>query len=200
MSALGRGVERADHPPSRSSFIRSGTLPKIVLAESVPSAARACEFDHSDGPFQRHVRSSSPSLRMRGSRSGRVPRESPDAPEDLPKEAPRQLAFGQLKDEVLGMPDQTPTGLEGPLLEVVSDQLWMARGFESYGYLSFDDGSPGKMDLYRAVCFWSGLRYELHRRIGYRTETEDVSMGNGAHFCVSAGLPRLGRPLASAEL
>src|SRR5262249_18117052 len=43
--------------------------------------------------------------------------ESLDAPEDLPEEAPGQVTFGQLEDEVPGMADQAPTGLEQPLLE-----------------------------------------------------------------------------------
>jgi len=46
-----------------------------------------------------------------------MPRESPDAPEDLPKEAPGQVTFGQLEDEVPSMPDEPPAGLEEPLLE-----------------------------------------------------------------------------------
>jgi hypothetical protein len=46
-----------------------------------------------------------------------MPRESLDAPEDLPKEARRQGAFGQLEEEVPGMPDQAPAGLEQPLLQ-----------------------------------------------------------------------------------
>jgi hypothetical protein len=35
----------------------------------------------------------------------------------LQKEMPRQVVFGQLEDEVPGMPDQAPAGLEEPLLE-----------------------------------------------------------------------------------
>ncbi len=46
-----------------------------------------------------------------------MPRESLDAPEDLPKEAPRQMPFGKLQDEVPGMSDEPPAGLEEPLLE-----------------------------------------------------------------------------------
>ncbi len=44
-------------------------------------------------------------------------RESFDAPENLPEEAPGQVTFGQLKDEVPRMPDQPPAGLEEPLLQ-----------------------------------------------------------------------------------
>jgi hypothetical protein len=41
-----------------------------------------------------------------------VPRAPFDALENLSKEAPRQVAFGELQDEVPGMADQAPTGLE----------------------------------------------------------------------------------------
>ena len=54
---------------------------------------------------------------MWGARSRGVPRESLDAPENLPKEGPRQVALGQLQDEVPGVSNQTPTGLEQPLLQ-----------------------------------------------------------------------------------
>jgi hypothetical protein len=46
-----------------------------------------------------------------------MPRESLDAPDNLPKQALRQVAFGQLEDEVPRMPDEGPAGLEQPLLE-----------------------------------------------------------------------------------
>jgi len=46
-----------------------------------------------------------------------VPRESFDPPEHLPKESRRQVAFGQLQDEVSGVSDEAPAGLEQPLLE-----------------------------------------------------------------------------------
>jgi len=45
-----------------------------------------------------------------------VPREPLDALENLPKEAPRQVAFGELQGKVPGMPDEPRAGLE-PLLE-----------------------------------------------------------------------------------
>jgi hypothetical protein len=47
----------------------------------------------------------------------RCPRESPDAPKDLPREASRQGAFGQLDDEVPRMPAEPTAGLKEPLLE-----------------------------------------------------------------------------------
>jgi hypothetical protein len=46
-----------------------------------------------------------------------VPRKSLDAAKNLPKEAPRQVALGQLEHEVPRMPDQPPAGLEESLLE-----------------------------------------------------------------------------------
>ena len=46
-----------------------------------------------------------------------MPRESLDALENLPKEGPRQVAFGQLEDDVPRMPDEASAGLEEPLLE-----------------------------------------------------------------------------------
>jgi hypothetical protein len=46
-----------------------------------------------------------------------MPRAPLDTPEDLPKEALRQVAFGQLEDEVPRMPDQAAAGLEQPLLQ-----------------------------------------------------------------------------------
>jgi hypothetical protein len=46
-----------------------------------------------------------------------VPRESLDAPENLPKEAPRQVALGQPENKVSRMPDEPPAGLEQALLQ-----------------------------------------------------------------------------------
>ena len=45
-----------------------------------------------------------------------MPREAPDARDDLPKQALCQAALDQLQDEGSAMPDQAP-GLEEPLLE-----------------------------------------------------------------------------------
>jgi hypothetical protein len=49
-----------------------------------------------------------------------MPHESLDAPDDLPKQAPCQVALGQLEHEVSGMSDKPPAGLEQPLLETFS--------------------------------------------------------------------------------
>jgi hypothetical protein len=46
-----------------------------------------------------------------------VPREPLDALDNLPKEAPCQVAFGELQGEVPGMSDEPRAGLEEPLLE-----------------------------------------------------------------------------------
>jgi len=46
-----------------------------------------------------------------------MPREALDPPKDLPEEASRQVAFGQLQDGVPGMSDEAAAGLEEPLLE-----------------------------------------------------------------------------------
>jgi hypothetical protein len=46
-----------------------------------------------------------------------MPRKALDAPENLCEEAQCQVAFGQLEDEVPGMPDKAPAGLEHSLLQ-----------------------------------------------------------------------------------
>ena len=52
-----------------------------------------------------------------------MPRESLDAPEDLPKQAPRQVALGKLEREVPRMPDESPPVLKMRCCKLVSDQL-----------------------------------------------------------------------------
>jgi hypothetical protein len=46
-----------------------------------------------------------------------VPRESLDAPDNLPKQALRQVTSGQLQDEISSVPDEVPAGLEQALLQ-----------------------------------------------------------------------------------
>jgi hypothetical protein len=41
-----------------------------------------------------------------------MPCEPFDAPENLPKEVSRQVAFGKLEHEVPSVPNETPAGLE----------------------------------------------------------------------------------------
>ncbi len=50
-----------------------------------------------------------------------MPHEPLDAPEDLPKEAPRQVVLDALEPEGPGVPDQAAAGLEEPLLEITLD-------------------------------------------------------------------------------
>src|SRR5438132_39707 len=50
------------------------------------------------------------SLRGPSARSGRMPREALDAPEDLPKQAARQAAVGQLEAKVLRIRPRRPPG------------------------------------------------------------------------------------------
>jgi hypothetical protein len=45
-----------------------------------------------------------------------MPRESLDARQNLPKEAPRQVALGELQDHVLCVPEEAATDLEQLLL------------------------------------------------------------------------------------
>src|SRR5262249_43809098 len=54
---------------------------------------------------------------VRCSGSRRVPCESLNAPKKLPKEGSRQVALGELQDEVPGMSDQPAARLEEPLLQ-----------------------------------------------------------------------------------
>jgi len=49
--------------------------------------------------------------------------KSLDAPENLPKEGPRQVAFGQLQDEIPSVPNEAPAGLEEPLIEMRRSRL-----------------------------------------------------------------------------
>jgi len=46
-----------------------------------------------------------------------MPRESLDAPDDLPNQRLRQVAFGKLEGEVPGKRDEAPAGLEQLLRE-----------------------------------------------------------------------------------
>jgi hypothetical protein len=57
-----------------------------------------------------------------------MPREPLDAPDDLRKEARRQLTFGQLQDEVPGVPNEASAGLEQALLQAREGPALDGRG------------------------------------------------------------------------
>ena len=58
-----------------------------------------------------------------------MPREPPDAADDLRKQMLSQLAFGQLKNEVPGTSNEAPAGLlKSRCWRLVRDQPWMGRG------------------------------------------------------------------------
>jgi hypothetical protein len=99
-----RGAREAD---GRSSDgLRSATTrPRETPAKSspFPSPSASGRLDHA-------------SVFMVSECSRGVPCESLDVAENLSKEGPRQVAFGQLKDKVLGMPNEAAAGLEQPPL------------------------------------------------------------------------------------
>jgi hypothetical protein len=68
-------------------------------------------------PWRHRCRRRSGSPPEPSARSRRMPRESSDALENLPKATPRQVAFGKLQSEVPGMPDEAAAPLEEPLLK-----------------------------------------------------------------------------------
>jgi hypothetical protein len=129
-SARSHGIERAGGPqPALSSF---STGPQEPCSRG--AGCHRCptsEFAPPRGPFQRHPRSvdlTHALAPLRGPRSGRVPRQSLDAPNNLPEQARRQVALGELQDEVPGVPDQAPPVLKSRCWRLVRDQPWMAWG------------------------------------------------------------------------
>ena len=112
------GVHRAARPVGQLVNTSHHVNDSHPASPWAPVRPLACELGHSDHVMQRHrrraaARCSIPVLPVQDSGSGWMPRESLDAPEDLPKEAPCQVALGQLKDEVPGMPDEASARL-GP--------------------------------------------------------------------------------------
>jgi hypothetical protein len=106
--------------PSASSSTRPRTSTAVSLATLGESAPTAPGVGHTPAVAFRETpdrQSLVIAFTPRGSRSRRVPRELLDALENLPKEAARQVAFGQLEHEVPQMPDRSPARLEQPLLE-----------------------------------------------------------------------------------
>jgi hypothetical protein len=79
-------------------------------AEGLPSSVTAIFGDTPAGDDPAPVSAHTPSSR-------RTPGEALDAPENLSKEAPGQVTFGQLEDEVPSVPNEAPAGLGQPLLE-----------------------------------------------------------------------------------
>jgi hypothetical protein len=51
-----------------------------------------------------------------------MPRQPLDAPENLAKQRPCQVAFRELQGEITSVPDQPSPGFDQPLLELVNDQ------------------------------------------------------------------------------
>src|SRR5436309_2502086 len=82
---------------------------------------RARERGHSECPVRDTSAASAPCSPLLhptwGSQSRGAPRESLDALENLTKEVPRQVAFGELQGEVPSMPDEASARPEQPLLE-----------------------------------------------------------------------------------
>jgi len=101
--------------PSVSSSTLPDTAKGLILRTLGPVRRSPPEFSWSDRILRRGGRRlasrvSPPVLPVRASSSGGEPRESLDAPDDLPKQAPRQVTLGQLEDEVPRMPDKAPAG------------------------------------------------------------------------------------------
>jgi hypothetical protein len=126
----------ATHGPSAASRSRVWSSRRLCLETSpplrpVPLIASAPEW---------------------GSRSRRMPRQSLDAPEDLPKQAVRQVTFGKRQGEVPGMPDEASAGLEEPLLEArerpVLDGQRQGQPMEQIAEVVGDD-SQEQADLIR---------------------------------------------------
>ena len=102
--------------PSASSSTRPTTSTTVIL----PNPGRLCGpllaslvTDHVMHRHRRRaaVRCSIPVLPVQDSGSGRMPRESLDAPENLAKEASCQVALSQLEDEVPACRMRRPPGL-----------------------------------------------------------------------------------------
>jgi len=146
------------HVPTRQrqSFWRSfGIVPPPFPGLVTPTVA--FRDTPAGSPLTRHR------VHSAGLATCRVPRAPLDALENLPNEAPRQVAFGELQGEVSRMPDQPPARLEQALLQAVSaplDQDFhrpIALRFQS----SHERTTPGLSAPARALIFSasSGARY-----------------------------------------
>jgi|SRR5262249_12536312 len=108
-------VTASTEPPVPSA--RSSTRPKTSTTVILPNAGacagpllpRVCALPSccatTPAPRRPLLSSRTP---VPDSGSGRVPRQPLDAREDLAKERPCQVTFGELQGEVPGMPDQPP--------------------------------------------------------------------------------------------
>jgi hypothetical protein len=85
-----------------------------------------------------------------------VPRQSLDTPKDLPEQARRQVAFGQLKDEVSRMPDEAAAGLEEALLETrqrpALDGPWEGESAQEVPEVVRDDPQEQPWPRRRSGC------------------------------------------------
>src|SRR6266851_2690793 len=110
------GPRRAPSPvlPGRNTSHGNVLGTSVMLTAQVP---KVCPRRPPASETPRPGRPAFHPLRTPSARSGRVPRESLDAAENLPKEASRQVAFGESQGEVPGMPDEASARLEQPLLE-----------------------------------------------------------------------------------
>lgn len=86
---------------------------RCTIGADLVQAPQHPNRSHSRDPWADEARC----LELWDSCVGRMPREPLDAPEDLPKEASCQVAFGQLEGEVPRMPDEGPAGFEQPPLQ-----------------------------------------------------------------------------------
>jgi hypothetical protein len=108
--------------------------------------------------------SSSLSLRMCGSRSRRVPRESLDAPENLPKEGLRQVAFVSMRARPARSTGPSSARSTSTQMSELGDSVW------GLGVCPFCGAPPGFGDLVeegrrRLACHYCGggwIRVGLH--------------------------------------
>ncbi len=109
--------------------MRIGDTPRSRLASADPYICRgSAARDYPPWGHSRRRPSTPLSALSRRLDHVGCPRESLDAPENLPKERRRQGALGQLEDEVAGMSDEAPAGLEQPLLEARQRPARNAKG------------------------------------------------------------------------
>ena len=112
-----------------------------------------------------------------------MPRESLDAPEDLPKESPRQLAFGQLQ----GVSGTLPT-----MAQTMFEKIWNRH--------VVTDGPGGQTLLYvdrHLLHEGSTSAFGRLEKSGRRVRRPDLSFATADHY-----LPTTppGTPIADAEI